>query len=157
MGVVGGVLLILIVLVFALLSGGNKSPGLLEIAQTQQELIRVSEIGVQKAGSQNARNLAVSTDFTIRSSQKDMLSRLKKVKPKVLDIKQNKKTDDLLTEAALNNRFDETFEKVIQQQLVEYQKLLKSTYDGTSNQKLQNILNGDFTSAGLLITATQAS
>ncbi len=160
--IIGGVLLIIILIASSVFFGGNKTTGLLEIAQTQQELIRVSDLGTQKAASSSARALAYTTKESMASSQNEMLGQLakqgqKKINPKTLAVKKNKHTDEVLAQAALDNRYDETFEKTLQQQLVEYQKLLKATYDKTGDQKLQRILNSDFDSAGLLIASVQPS
>ncbi len=160
-GLAGAVLLIIIVLLSSLLFGGSKNESLVGIAQTQQELIRVSTIGAQKAQTSAASQLAVNTELTVMTNQKDVLAQLKKsgqkVNTKVLALKQNSQTDAALTEAALNNRYDEAFIQVMQKQLVDYQKLLKATYDTTSSRVLQQILNNEFNQATVLLASTKST
>ncbi len=159
MSIATGLILALVLILYSVLFGGAKTPGLLEIAQTQQEIIRVSELGAKQARTSDALALAATTKSSLVTSQNEIVAQLKKqkqkVKPKDLALKQNSETDKVLTEAALNNRYDETFTKTLQQELVEYQQLLKTTYDSTSSQSLQKVLNAQFTSAGLLIASTQ--
>lgn len=157
---IGGGLALLVIVLFgaSLLFGGKKPQGLLEIAQTQQELIRVSALG-SKADSFAARDLSVTTQLTLTSDQADVVAYMKdhgqKTNVKLLNLKMNSQTDAVLTQAAESNRFDEVFTQTIQQELVAYQQQLKSAYDATSNPKLQQLLGAEFIEAGTLITSAQ--
>ncbi len=160
MGLGGAILLMLIILGYSLLFGGNKNQTVLEVAQSQQELIRVSTLGADKTTRGSAaRALATTTELTLISNQKEVIAQLKKhgqkTNTKNLAVKKNAQTDAALQEAALNNRYDEVFTQLLQKQLVEYQKLLKTAYGSTSNQTLQNLLNSEFAQAGLLIASAQ--
>ncbi len=160
-GLGGSLLILLVILGYSLLFGGSKDQNLLEVAQTQQELIRVSTLGVDHAKSSATRGLAVTTELTLESNQKDVLARLRKdgqkTSTKTLALKKNSQTDDALAQAAQDNHYDDAFTKLIQDQLVAYQKLLKTAYDSTSSQSLKKILNAEFAQAGLLIASTQSS
>ncbi len=155
----GALLLLLVILLWSLLFGGKKEPALLEIAQTQSELMRVSQLGGQKASSSSAKALAVNTELTITSQQKTILEQLKKQKQKtnakVLAAKKNSKTDEVLSQASTNNRFDEVFAQTIQSELVDYQKLLRSAHDASSNQALRNIYDNDSKQAALIVLSTK--
>ncbi len=153
----GGVLLILIVLVASLLSGAGKEKGqrLLQIAQAQNELIRVSTLGVTKATSSNARALAITTQLSMETAQKDVLSQMQKqgqnTNPTTLAATKDSKTDDALAAAAQNNRYDETFLQIMHTSLTDYQNLLKTAFDESSSKSMQTLLNNEYLGAGLLI------
>jgi hypothetical protein len=157
----GGILLLIIILISSLLFGGKKTPGLLDLAQIQQELIRVSTLGTQQASSSRARYLAITTELTVISNQNNLLAQMKKQgqKPntKQLSLKQDKSTDAALTQATTDNRFDEVFIETVQKQLVAYQQQLRTVYTGTTSATLQRLLNEDFSQAGTLIASTKAS
>jgi len=160
-GAGGGLLLIILLLLFSAVFGGNKNQSLLEVAQAQQELIRVSTLGASKNSSAAARNLAVTTKLTIETNQKEMIDQLKKqgqkTNTKLLDAKKNTQTDATLTQAAQDNRYDEIFTQQVQQQLMDYQQQLKAAYDGTSSKSLKQLLNNEFAEAGLLIKSSKSS
>ena len=75
---------------------------------------------------------------------------------KILGNKKNDKTDAALKEAAQNNRYDETFNALMQKQLSDYQKLVKVAHDnGTANEK--KTLNESLESNAKLITPVAAA
>lgn len=154
-----GIFLLLVVLVYSLLFGGSKNKPLLEVAQFQQELIRISNEGASKAQSAQTRSLALTTQFTLTTSQRDVVAQLKKLHQKtnnkILGVKKSAQTDALLKQAATNNRYDEALTQILTQQLVEYQRLLKTANSSTSNQKIQSMLNSEFSQAATLIASTQ--
>ena len=62
----------------------------------------------------------------------------------------NSKTDAALEEAEKNNRFDETFKAIMNQQLKDYQKLLNGAYaSGSVSEK--KVLTAAFENATLLL------
>jgi hypothetical protein len=150
----GGVLLLFsMVLVFSLLSGagsGNKEE-LLGVAQRQSELIRIATIGTQKARSTTAKNLAVTTYLSLTSDQKTLTSAMSpKPSTKQLALGKNAETDQLLTAAEQNNKFDEVFITEIQQELIAYQQSVKKAYDNASGNKLKQILAAEYKNASVL-------
>lgn len=152
--VLGGVLVLLIVgiLVATLISSSGKGQKetLLKAAQQQTELIRVSKTGIDNARSPAARNLAVTTNLTLQSDQKALLTHVK-ASQKQLALSKDTKTDIALTTAEQSNKFDEVFTETIQSQLAAYQKTLKTAYDGTSSKSLKTSLSEQYTHAGTLI------
>lgn len=160
--VIGGLLLILVFFIlFAVVKGGKgkNSATLLQIAQTQNELIRISTLGATNAGSSNTKALAVTTQLSIETAQQDILAQLgkqgTKTNPKILAATKNPKTDEILSAAATDNRYDEVLAQAIQTNLTQYQKLLKTAFDATGSQSLKLILNNDFATAAKLIESTK--
>jgi hypothetical protein len=111
---------------------------LLEIAQTQSELIRVSSIAKNKARDLDTRNFALNTQLTVQTSQQQVIKALngRGVKSKGLNkqlgAKKNPKTDAALDEATKNNRFDATYIAILNKQIADYQKLLQGAYSGST-------------------------
>lgn len=128
---------------------------LTEIAQAQSEIIRVSSIAKDKGRSDQTRNFAVNTSFSVTSSQRDIKKALvgrgvgEKSINKRLTASKNPKTDALLNEATKNNRFDETFETIMTKQLSDYQILLQAAYQ-SSDATEKKTLEKAFQNAALL-------
>jgi hypothetical protein len=144
--VVVGIIILSIVATFinGFLGKENKAQTdqLVEIAQAQSEIIRISAIAKEKARSNGTKNFAANTKVSIETSQQDVRKLLNSrgVKDKALNKKlsasKNSKTDATLDQAANNNRFDETFQTVVTKQLSDYQKLIQSaSVGGTPNEK----------------------
>ena len=152
----GGVLLIVIILgISTLLGGKNNADSLLDIAQRQAEIIRVSELGYTKADSLVVRNLAITTKLTIQTSQKQTVERLNKlgvkVKDKDLALKKDSQTDQTLTTAGLNNTFDKTFTEIILSSLNDYRAEVKKLFSSTTNQTEKQLLAASYDGTGLLL------
>jgi type II secretory pathway pseudopilin PulG len=145
-------LLIIVILLFVVISSFLSSAGnaqkqrLIETAQAQTELIRVMELGEDKASDLGVRSLAVTTRMSIASDQQDIKSALvkrgykEKSLSKVLGASKNPKTDAALEEAAANNRFDETFLEILAKQLADYKRLVQnsnSDANGTEQRTLK--------------------
>lgn len=141
----GAVLLIILALVvMSFFSQGDKgqTQRLLEVAQAQNEIIRVSSLGKEKAKDITTRTYAANTRLSVSSAQNEVKASLNKrgMKDKAINkqlaASKNSKTDTALDEASQNNRFDETFTAILQKQMTDYQKLLQSAYDGgTATEK----------------------
>lgn len=161
--VLGGVLVLLIlgIIVAALISSAANAgkAELVKVAQQQAELVRVSELGMDRAQSTSAKNLATTVNLSLQSDQATLIASLKsagvKVSAKDLALGKNPKTDTLLTTAEQSNKFDEVFTETIQTQLVTYQRSLKVAHDKASSKKLKQTLSDQFETAGLLATAKQ--
>ena len=152
----GGILLIVIILGVSMLFGGkNNADALLDIAQRQAEIIRVSELGFLKAKGSEARNLAITTKLTLQTSETQTLDRLKKLHKKANDktlaLKKNAQTDQNLTDASLNNKFDTTFIEIMRSSLSDYQKAVKELYDTTGSKTEKQILAASYDGVTLLI------
>lgn len=158
--VLGGVfgLIVLGAVLFAVIGsiGSAEKQEWLKLAQKQQELIRLSDIGMDKAQNRETKNLAVTTKLSLISSQTD-INKLAKAKgadvtTKSLALGKDASVDKALTTATQTNQFDKVFSQVMKKELVEYQAMLKKLYDGTDSKKTKSGLSSAFTSAGILAT-----
>lgn len=158
--IVGGgtlVLLILLIVVLSLLFGGGPSnkDQLLGVVAKQNELIRISDIALKDGKSTQARNLAMTTKLSLRSDQASLTAALKSQKVKIggaqLNAAKSSKTDELLTTAAQNNRFDEAYLEFIQKELVAYQKALNEAYRTTVSSKLKETMKVQYQNASVII------
>jgi hypothetical protein len=156
--VAAGAALLLIVgmILLAVLSsaGGGNKQDLLKAAQEQQELIRVSTIGVQKARDPAVLNRAITTQLTLQSDQAQLLAIAKKqgfkFSQKDLNLGKQAKTDALLKSAEQANRFDETFNAELLSELSNYQTTLKKIYDNAPDKAAKDNLAQQFNHVNLL-------
>ncbi len=158
--IVGGgaiILIMLIVIVVGLINSGGSAlkTDYQSLAQQQTELIRVSGIGRTKARQSEAKNLAVTTQYTLTSQQSDLLTIAKKAGAstdvKVLALGKDAKTDTILETADQSNQFDEMFLKTLLAGLKKYQLTLKKLYDSSSNNTTKDALSKAYNSVDLLL------
>ncbi len=166
--VVGGlILLIIIVMVISsfLNSGSNgQKQQLIDIAKSQTEIIRVSALAQQKAVDPKTKQFALNVKLSVQSDQSQVMKSLEgrgvkaKSLSKTLAASKNPKNDTTLDDGTKNNRFDDTFLVLLQQQLTDYQKQLKIAFDasGSNSEKttLTNAFNNVTTVTKNLKTAT---
>lgn len=157
----GSVVLVLAIVIISFLgkAGQAQNQKLIELAQTQTEIVRIAAIGTTKATNLQTKSLAVNTQLSVESSKQQTKQALKnrkvKVADKVLAESKNTKTDTLLQEAASNNRFNETFSELIQTKLQSYQKQAKAVYESSTSTEQKNFQAG-FNAMGLLVPKTSA-
>lgn len=158
--VVGGVFLLMIVTVLVLnaLSGGTNAnkADLTALAQTQNEISRVSQAATTNAVQQTTKNLAITIEFSMDTEQKrttDYLSsKGTKVSAKDLKLKQNATTDQQLSSAKTTSTYDLTYAQIMQTQLTDYSNSLKALYNKTKSKAEQNLLSDFYTQTQLLIS-----
>lgn len=167
--IIGAVILAIIAaIVMAFLSSGGDQTikDVTKLAQEQNELIRIADIGAKKAKGTEAQNLALTTKFTITSDQKQTLEYLStqrhKVSSSILKATKNTQTDNALTVAAQNNNFDETFIKTIGSMLISYKSDVSKTYnDATARPNAKKLMTTLYNNINTLSTqvkgATEAS
>lgn len=154
-----GVVLLLIIggIVMSILSSASDGPktDYKELVHQQVELIRVSDLGLKQARSPEARNLAVTTKYSLLSEQPELLKLAKKAgvltDAKSLTLGQDTQIDSSLKTASQTNQFDEVFIKIMQSNLKKYQAALKKVHDESTSKSTKAILDKDFTNAGILI------
>lgn len=157
LGVLFG-LVILGVIVMAVISsiGSSEKQSWLKLAQEQQDLIRISELGSQKAQNRDTKNLAITTKLSLTSSQSTINSLAKKngvqVDSKSLSLGKDTKVDATLKTAEQTNQFDKVFAEVLKAKLTTYQSDMKKLYDGTQSTKTKASLASAYTNAGILAT-----
>lgn len=138
-------------------AGKADTEALITAARQQQELIRVSKLGIDKAKTGEAKNIAVTTLLALESEQDDMQAAIKTAglnPKKVLVGSADVKTTQALTAAEQNNRFDEEFLKIMTASLTAYQKSVKAAYDGATSSKLKAALSAQYKSANTLAGIT---
>jgi hypothetical protein len=143
--VVIGIILLIIIGVIAnkilTASSSAQTDKLIVVAQTETELIRVASLGLENAQARETLNQAATIKASVQSSQNQTKALLDKrgIKGKSLTTKlsasKNSKTDAQLEEARRNNRYDETFTAIIDQQLNNYLKTLQSAHGGASKKE----------------------
>ncbi len=137
---VGGVILLIVLLIGASLifGGGSSSKETsLKLAQLHTELIRVSEIGMDKAQGQSAKNIATTTNLTLQSSLPTIMeiaTKDQKIEKKLLAAGQDSKTDKTLTDAEQRSQFDEAFIELLVVEIKEYQKALTSAFEESKSK-----------------------
>ena len=147
--VVGGaamVMLMLLGILLALFSSGT-DPRLeqrLKLGQQHAELLRISDIGIRKARGSDARNLATTAKLSLSSYEAKVTEIAKKNQAKVTNAQlaggKDPKTDEALTTAEHNNRFDEVFTETMYVQIRAYLKQLQTVYkNSTSNSEKQTL------------------
>jgi hypothetical protein len=124
------VLIIIVVIVISQLSGNKGNPtGLVALAQTQQEVIRVATDGGKNAKSTGLQNFAVTTAVSVSSDQHQLLAELQKqgtkLKTKDLELGKNAQTDRALAAAQAANTYDTTFTTTMENELDDYQAKLE--------------------------------
>lgn len=159
----GGLLLIIfIIMLFSLALGGgqDKAETSLKLAQMHTELIRVSEIGQDKARGQAAKNLATTTKLTLKSSEQDILgvaSKYQEVKSKLLEAGEDPDTDKTLTEAEQRSRFDEVFIKTLTAEIKEYQVALSEAFESSRSKSNKQVYDSVFKDLKKITDAAELS
>ena len=127
---------------------------LIELVQTQAEIVRVSTLANSKVSSPSAQALAVTTKITVQSAQNQTTARvskygLKKIDNKLISQGKNIENDKLLAEAEANNRYEETYRKILIEELKNYQTKLKSTFNSSS--KSEKVLINSLANSNTLV------
>lgn len=146
--IVGAGMIILIIAFFFLFSLFSRSSNaqkdrLINLAQTQAEIIRVAELADDESSSLDTKALAINTKYTLQSDLEETKESLAKrgveVEDKSLGLKRDESTDKALEEAAINNQFDEKFAETIQEQLEDYRTMVKEVYQGAADSEKQAV------------------
>jgi hypothetical protein len=154
----GGLLLIIaLIMAFSLLFGSreNNSQLLTSLTAEQQEIIRVSDLGVLGATDPATKAFAETTKLSVMTQQQSLTSYLASKKVKVTTVilasKKDATTDTALTSATANNRFDDVFTEMLKARLASYATALKRSYDSSSNQASKKILADSYNSTTQLL------
>jgi len=137
-----GVLLIFIIGSLLFSGGSGATDKVLKVAQEQTEIIRIAELGKQKASGSDVKTLAALTSSVVTTDQTKTVDYLaqqkKKVKDKELSLGKDSKVDSDLSAASANGRFDEVFKQILLEKLNKYADNLKNTFPalGTKGKEL---------------------
>jgi hypothetical protein len=157
--IVGGALLFMIILTLILNAFGGSKVGtadLITLAQTQNELVRVSDQGARTGVQQVTKNLGVTIQYTMDTQQKQVLSYLAangtEVDPKDLKLKQNASTDQQLASAKTTSTFDLVFSQIMQTELDSYANDLKQLHARAATKTERDMMSKYYEQTQLLIS-----
>lgn len=155
----GAIILMMVLAIMISMFNSNRSTGteqLIDIAQTQAEIIRVSDQGITNASQQSVKNLAITTKFSLRTQQNQIISYLAKqgtkVSPEQLALKRDAETDQKFTLAKQTSSFDTVFSQTMQSELQDYATTLKSVFSQATGKNERALLSADYTQVQLLIS-----
>jgi hypothetical protein len=159
--VMAGILvLIIVVAIFtSVLSSGEKNnkANLLKAVNEQALIIHIADVGVTKAKSPDAKNLAITTRATMTSQQADLVAAIKarniNIAKTSLTITKDTATDNALTTAEQANQFDEAFIKLLAADINTYLSTLNDAYKGSASKTLKTVLHSQYDNTALLINA----
>jgi len=156
--VLGGILLLLVMFIVfsSLLGSGGNTTALVGLAEQQQELIRVADLGAnQQQASPATQDLATTAKLSLETTQTETLALLKKnghkVSPVQLASRKNLSTDQAFTTAAESNTFDTAFTDTLQNELKTYRLSLQSAFKTSTKSSEKKLLQASFNSATLII------
>lgn len=156
----GLVVLLIAAIVFAnVLGGGSNTTSFLTIAQEQNELIRVANVGAPQIQSAAAKNFVTTTQLALTSDQQQLLAYMgqngAKVNPKQLVLAQNSMTDKQLSAAQSVGNYDSTLVGILQTQLKDYSSELQRTYKQAKGPVGRQLLSDEYDHAQLLLQQSQ--
>ena len=149
------VILIVLILLFNLFFGGSSNlDEIKQLAKKQAEIVRVSEVGVDKARSTETESFAISTQTVLKTDQNKTVAYLSSNGVKVGDkdlSSTDSKTDQELQGADTNGTFDTIFTAKLVELLQDYGADLKSIYENTEGKKGQTLLSESYDNVQILI------
>lgn len=124
-------------------AGEEQVKRLVSIAQIQTEISRVATLGVEKSEDEDTKARAQSIKDSIDTSLQTTLELLaiRGVTPdqELLSSTEDKSIDDALEKTIEFNKFDKSFEKIIDAQLLDYQQLLLQAEKAGSAEEQQTL------------------
>jgi hypothetical protein len=160
LGSIGFVALIFIIIAIIMSSMASKDRDeWVSLAKQQQEIIRISELAEKNSNSEQTKILAANISITMKSSQKEIHSLVKKsgakISTKILSTGEDKQVTKDLEAAQQNGNFDALFQSIIKEKLVDYQVSLRNIKKQVKASSSTEILNSAYDNAELL--ASQAA
>jgi hypothetical protein len=156
---IGIVLAVLALVIMVFFSGGGASAGLTTVAQKQTEVIRISNVGSQKARSTKTVALAENTLVTTTTAQQETIAYIKKKgkapTTKTLALGANKQSDIKLATAERAGQYDEVFTSIIKADLNSYQQELASAYKASNSKTEKALLQKQYNQVVVLLKSAQ--
>ncbi|MBA3757971.1 hypothetical protein H0X09_03890 [Candidatus Saccharibacteria bacterium] len=152
-------LALLLVLIFATIKNSSSQPQpLINALGYGQEIGRVSGLIQIQSKDPEAQALAATTQATLASSQNQMISYLAKtgaeIDPKSFLSYQNKKTDTELTEAASENKLEQTYYSYLKDELGKYKFELQNAKEAVGKTG-KSIIDSSLSSLQIILSAPQ--
>jgi hypothetical protein len=142
-------------------SSKGKTEPILAIARQQQEIIRVSSVGVTNARSSATAALAMNTALSTNTAQQQSVTYLakngRKTNTKALSSLKNAQTDTALTSAMQNGEFDKVFTDTIDKLITDYQAAIKKEYNSSKSQSEKALLKPQYDGSVLLLDQAKMS
>jgi hypothetical protein len=142
------------ILVNVFFGGKTNTQDIVDIAATEQEIMRVSVRGAD-AANDSVKNAAITTQATVATEQQEWITYLaklgKKTNAKQLALKKNTTTDSRLTQAQATSTFDLTFSQVMRSQLQDYASELKTAYGKATGKNEKALLSKHYDQVVLLL------
>ncbi len=155
--IVGGVFVLLVIIsVVAMLAGGDdtKTLQLAGVAKQQNEVVRMADIGANKARALNVRNFSVTVQLSLASQQSTLQKALKtqgvKTSSASLDTAKKTRNDEKLSVAQQNNRYDEVLLEILTTELSLYQKALKTAHSQAAAKTFKDAMAVQYQKAATL-------
>jgi hypothetical protein len=150
------VLIIVTLIVSSALSSVGKAGlnQLLAVANDQAALTTLATQGATGAVNQDTKNLALTTELTMTTTQSKFLALIKTEGLSIAStqIKPNITTDTTqLTQATQVSNFDPVFIQIITAELNQYRTDLQTAYKGTTIAARKQFLSKSYTAAALLL------
>lgn len=142
--VIGGFILLLIIfsIISSILSsaGNAAKQSLKDVSAEQVEIIRVSELGMTEALGSQAKGYATSVNLIFITDKAALDERLSaqgiKMNKTELASKLNPKTEELLSAAGSNNRYDESLTEILNDLIANHQKTVQKAFQ--ANEDAEN-------------------
>lgn len=156
-GGIGAILLVLIMIIASLLSGGSNSgtKQLISLAQRQQEIARVADTGYNDVSGQSIKNFAMTSKLTMQSDEALLTNYLKqngvKVSAKELAAGTNSTSDQALENAKSTGDVDTTLQELLVRQIEDYRVRIQQVYSSSGNTTTKALLNRLYTNTDLLL------
>jgi hypothetical protein len=151
------VVIILFTLASSLLGGSSNTPRLTIVAEQQNALLNIANLGNTIGASQSSQpnlDFTQSCMLTITSAQQGLTTFLTqhgvKLSTKTLALAENPATSTTLNNAVASSSFNGAYDAALQTQLQLYESSLKSAFDNAKNADEQQLLSSDYKGAQLL-------
>jgi hypothetical protein len=158
--ILGGAAAVIVILIIAaaLMPKGGAGTSWFSVAQEQQEVVRICGKG-NTAYYQATRNFAVTCTISVSTDQLSLLNYMKQnkmsFKTKELGLKANAETDAKLKQATSSSSFDDSFRKVMVDQLNTYDQALTAQMGVTTGTNGRGLLTKAQQNAELLLKMAQ--
>ncbi len=137
------IVIVVAVLLNLVISSGSNSQksNLTEVAKAQTEIVRISALPENnKSAGEPTKYRALNTKVATMSSQTSVTTMLKargvkKIDPKELATSKDASVDSSLEKAGKNNKYNETYNELLDKKLSAYQLLVKKAYDSGNNKE----------------------
>lgn len=145
---------IVFILIFS--SGGANTEPLTSLAQTQNEIIRVSNLAGNEVKSASTADFTQNTYTSMVSAQNQTLEYIATLQGKAppakqLVLKQSSKTDEAFKKASQAGQFDEVVDTTLYTQLKAYQSEVSQVYEASGNAKTKALMKSLYDSVTTLL------